>query len=197
MLMSFFNREPLIYKRLRLFSRLSLLLLCLCVFSIKTIAANNQPRFAVVAWSPDGNYIAEGRGLGILILRDALSGEILRNFHGAHGTVNSIGWSPDSSKILAGDDSAEVKVWNINGQILARMASRTSTVFDAQWSPDGTRIAMISASDDLNVWDTSTYRMLYQSRTFAYLTPRPPLQYLERGRKTHLEVPSPCNGEGI
>jgi len=27
--------------------------------------------------------------------------------------------------------------------------------------------------------------------------PRPPLQYLERGRKTHLEVPSPCNGEGI
>ena len=27
--------------------------------------------------------------------------------------------------------------------------------------------------------------------------PRPPLQVLERGRKTHLEVPSPCNGEGI
>ncbi len=37
----------------------------------------------------------------------------------------------------------------------------------------------------------------YRDRTFAYLTPRPPLQYLERGRKTHLEVPSPCNGEGI
>jgi|GEM_PF-3427997 len=37
----------------------------------------------------------------------------------------------------------------------------------------------------------------YYFRTFAYLTPRPPLQYLERGRKTHLEVPSPCNGEGI
>jgi len=38
---------------------------------------------------------------------------------------------------------------------------------------------------------------LIKAKTFAYLTPRPPLQYLERGRKTHLEVPSPCNGEGI
>jgi len=42
-----------------------------------------------------------------------------------------------------------------------------------------------------------TFLRIFKDRTFAYLTSRPPLQVLEKGRKTHLEVPSPCNGEGI
>ncbi len=32
---------------------------------------------------------------------------------------------------------------------------------------------------------------------YDVLIPRPPLQYLGRGRKTHLEVPSPLRREGI
>jgi len=140
-----------------------LALIALVIFAVPTSAQNLQPNYAVVAWSPNGEFIAEGGQNGLLQLRDATTGQVVTTFQGAWGTVNSIDWSPDSTKIVTEDSDPLVKMWDINtGQLITSLQGHIASVYSVAWSPDGTRIASISLEDTLTlrVWNATTYQSL-------------------------------------
>jgi WD40 repeat protein len=148
-------------KRCSQFFVLSLVLILLTV-SI-TSAQNQQPHYAVVAWSPDGRFIAEGGQNGLLRLWDATTGEIIRTFQGASGTVNSIDWSPDSTKIVTGGDDFVVKVWEVvTTHNIASLEGYDASVYSVAWSPNGQYLASVSLVEtwSLWIWDALSYEVV-------------------------------------
>src|SRR5262249_50828533 len=74
-----------------------------------------------VAFSPDGRWLAtaswddrRGRSLGdTLVLWDAANGRKLQSLKGQIEEVESVAFSPDGSRLAAGDHDGTVKVWQL------------------------------------------------------------------------------------
>ena len=65
-----------------------------------------------IAWSPDGRYLAT---VGFAAAADvwlADTGAFLATGPGHTGTVTSIAWSPDSTRVVSGAEDGYVKVWH-------------------------------------------------------------------------------------
>lgn len=78
--------------------------------------------------------------------------------------LSLVQWSPDGSKLLAGEDSGLVIVWDaFTGVELHRFADHHATIFNGgrgRWSPDGTRIATWSADHTARIWDAANGALL-------------------------------------
>jgi len=110
-------------------------------------AQNTQPNYAVVAWSPNGEFIAEGGQNGLLQLRDATTGQVVTTFQGAAGTVNSIDWNADDTKIGIGysDGTVEIVSTRMNQTLSALQLG--IRIFDLEWSPTNENIVAVAFSD--------------------------------------------------
>lgn len=92
-----------------------------------------------VDWSPSGDVLAIGGGVGVWIINRDFKIQGLLN-----GWASSIAWSPDGERLLAQNDRrftlwdtsqlSEIATWETQGPIPA----------DFDWSPDGNLVAMVS-----------------------------------------------------
>ena len=78
------------------------------LWSVEELAS----RVMTVAWSPDGRFVA-GAGLAEDIwLFDAETGAELQFIENQHeDAILRLGWSPDSTRLLAADELGVVKIW--------------------------------------------------------------------------------------
>lgn len=116
-----------------------------------------------VAFSPNGTHIAWGRGgydeklgrfWGDVKLCDALTGQEVHTLQGHAGSVNSVKFSPDGTRILSGSEDGTMRMWDVNAcQFVYIAKANTSRVHSVVFSPDGMLIA--SGADDrtVRVWD--------------------------------------------
>jgi WD40 repeat protein len=107
-----------------------------------------------IAWSL---LLNSKRGQGSLVTG---LGRILYIYRKHTGSVRSVSWSPDGSRIASGSDDKTVQVWEAaNGAHSFTFSGLASTVLSVVWSPDGSRIASGGTSDGtVQVWDTATGR---------------------------------------
>lgn len=85
-----------------------------------------------------------------------------------YGTLYSVQWSPDGSKLLAGEYNGQVIVWDaLSGVELYRFGEHRAKGLEGgrgRWSPDGTRIVTWSANFTARLWDSESGLLL---QTFA------------------------------
>ncbi|NIP27575.1 MAG: protein kinase [Phycisphaerae bacterium] len=76
---------------------------------------------------------------------------------GGTPAVRRVAWSPDSSRIVAGNSDNTAIVWDIPSQTERLvLKGHTGEVMAAAWSPDGATIATGSGDRTIKLWDAHT-----------------------------------------
>jgi WD40 repeat protein len=120
-----------------------------------------------LAFSPDGDLLAAGRGpgglagtpgalVGDIILWDVATGEQLAAPIKAHGSaVRSVAFSPDGKTLTSGGSDGWVTLWEVMTlEQIERLALAPNNIVDVvAISPDGKRLAAAGGDGALVVWD--------------------------------------------
>jgi WD40 repeat protein/serine/threonine protein kinase len=123
-----------------------------------------------VAWSPSfvGQHIASACGNSLLgsehdvQIWDANSGRHILTFTGHGAPVHAVAWSPDGTRIVSGDEYAQVQLWvAAKGSIIGTYSGHKGTISSLSWSLDGTRVASASADTTVQVWSAEDGTLLF------------------------------------
>lgn len=103
----------------------------------------------VMRWSPNDALIALANNSSLTVV-SSTSGQIVRSFSGHTGTILSVVWSPDASRIASGGTDNTIRVWDVNtGTELATFSSR-GMVRAIDWNPLENEIAYVGRGLDPN-----------------------------------------------
>lgn len=109
--------------------------------------------FVILAFSPDGRYIAAPDARGVTIFAvDGDDGFVLPA--GAEGT-RSLAFSPDGKFLAIGESSGQIRIFDIAGRLLARTLSPrvSAAVVSLAYAADGRTLAGGSADGTVTLWD--------------------------------------------
>jgi WD40 repeat protein len=119
-------------------------------------------RISYLAFSPDGNILAEYGGTapgqasdGALRLWEVATGTAIHQFELQRHAVPCVAFSPDGVLLAgAGGDQKIVRLWNVfTGQELPAFAGHAGAVLAVAFGPDGHTLASASADTTLLLWD--------------------------------------------
>ena len=73
------------------------------------------------------------------------------------GTVGSVAWSPDGSRLATADKDGTARIWDAkSGAEIHTLRGHALEVASVSWSPDGSRIATAGWDKTARVWDTKS-----------------------------------------
>jgi len=108
--------------------------------------------------SPDGRTLAITRPDGIVRIVDARTGRELRQLGGGDRDVRVLAFSPDGSRLVAGDFTT-VLVWrNDRAGLPEKYEAHDGRVLSADWSADGSTLATAGEGGTVILWDTTGRR---------------------------------------
>lgn len=94
--------------------------------------------------SPDGKFCAV-RNENAVEISDMNTDQV-RTFEGHEERVNSISWSPDSSRLASASDDNTVRVWDVlSGECIHVLNMEAGPMVETAWSPDGEYLAIAEA----------------------------------------------------
>lgn len=130
------------------------------------LRAGGGPGCSPLAFAGNARIMASGRTDGVVTLRDARTGQTIRNVH-AHGKpVTRIQFFPDGRMATASLDG-EIAFWSTgDAHEIARYRAHRDAVHSLALSPDGKLLASGSGENDpaIRIWVTDTGRL---SKTLA------------------------------
>ncbi len=113
----------------------------------------------IVAWSPDGQYVAAGYRNNELYVWDTANWSPVLQSNQHQNAIHALTFSPDSQYLVTSDHDGQIIIWNtstweISGYLgtVGEHDEITSLVF----SPDGTLIASGDNTPTIQVWDFAT-----------------------------------------
>ncbi len=124
---------------------------------------NGKPGRAAVYFS---EAYKRGKNTAGLKLMMAETVRLLENskaytLEGHQSGVNFAVFSPDASKIVSGDDSFVVKVWETStGRLIKTITDHTDEVLGVAFSPDGKFFATTGRDKTIKFWDSSSYQLI-------------------------------------
>lgn len=121
----------------------------------------NERRFEATAFSPDGQRFARSachsyrhNGQRTICIQSAESETDLLTLFDV-GQVTAISFSPDGSRLIAGNQEGEVRVWDAHkGEAQLRLCGHSNGVNAVAMSPDGRRILSGGADQTVKLWNT-------------------------------------------
>jgi len=121
----------------------------------RTSLEANRAIIHAVAISPDGTFIATGTAGGrvtIARLKGSEAGQI-QNYESHLGSVLSLAWSPDSTKLASGGSDKMVRVLSLATASITSTLSHASAVNGLAWEPvSGERLATAASDGTLRIW---------------------------------------------
>ncbi|KAF3908237.1 hypothetical protein AA313_de0204058 [Arthrobotrys entomopaga] len=107
------------------------------------------------AFSPDGRFIASGRGNKIKILNVA-TGDV-RTFSSHADYIACVAFSPDGRFIASGSIDGNIKLWDLTyNDSQHPYTSQSAGVSTIAFSPDNNLIASGSDDSSIRIWDVTT-----------------------------------------
>ncbi len=114
-------------------------------------------KFADVAFSPRGEFLASATSNGPLQLWDARTGQVLRTFTGHRDGVSCVTFSPDGKHLVSGSRDRTIKIWEVQtAQEVRTLSGHADFVSCVAFSPDGQRLASASKDKTVRLWDVRT-----------------------------------------
>jgi len=116
-------------------------------------------------YSPDGHWL--------LLAQIAASGspdpvvvrlsehKFVASLAGHGGTVMSMAFSRDSSKVVTACEDGKVRIWSVAGwKLIETLSGHEGPVHWAEFSPDGQWVASAGEDDTVRIWSVSTGRLV-------------------------------------
>jgi dipeptidyl aminopeptidase/acylaminoacyl peptidase len=127
-------------------------------------ASGTDGPVAAVAVSPDGSRLAVARFAAVEI-RDTASMKVVRRLTDFPGKVNSVEFSTDGQRIIAGSGIAglygQASIWTIaDGKRVAMFEGHRDTMYDAILNRDQSVLATASYDKKIILWDVATGKEL-------------------------------------
>jgi WD40 repeat protein len=131
---------------------------------------------AEVAFSPDGRLLASTGDGGTVLLRDPLTGALVRTLGGGAPVV-SFAFSPNG-RFLAGASGRVVHLWDVStGDLVLTYGQHEVSVGCVAFSPDGELLASGDAGGSVHLWarkkGTTLHRLEEHTRTVTQVAFRP------------------------
>eukprot|EP01100_Stratorugosa_tubuloviscum_P009626 TRINITY_DN402_c2_g1_i1.p1 TRINITY_DN402_c2_g1~~TRINITY_DN402_c2_g1_i1.p1 ORF type:complete len:496 (-),score=223.21 TRINITY_DN402_c2_g1_i1:156-1643(-) len=113
----------------------------------------HQQPVNIVAFSPDGLFIASASFDKSIKLWNGINGTFIATFRGHVGAVYQIAWSADSRLLVSGSKDSTMKLWDMKTRRLkSDLPGHADEVFSVDWSPDGERVASGSKDRIVKIW---------------------------------------------
>jgi len=97
---------------------------------------------AVMAWSPDGRFLATGSWDKSICIWDVATGAIVHRLVGHADLLTCVAWSPDGRFLASTAKSSPMFLWDVmTGQIIKKVNERLASITSIAWSPDGAFLA--------------------------------------------------------
>jgi WD40 repeat protein len=114
-----------------------------------------------IAFAPDGSIVTIARNDGVVELRNADTGALLRELSGHLAGVDSMDFSADGTLLATGAFDGDIRIWDMaTGETLAILSGAGDTVRGVAWSPDASLIVAGSVDGYLRLYDVVEERLL-------------------------------------
>lgn len=127
--------------------------------------------FMAVSWSPHGKYVALGSSTSVIEVSVVPSQQVIATWTEHGGLLQTLAWSPDSTRIATASSSL-ITIWKATtGQKLLEYSNHHATVYSLSWSPDGARIASAAGDGTVQIWDavSGATQMIYSKHQGGYI----------------------------
>jgi WD40 repeat protein/tRNA A-37 threonylcarbamoyl transferase component Bud32 len=95
-----------------------------------------------VAWAPNGEHLAVGRGDRRLEVREAASGRLKRLLGEQNGAILCLAWSPTSRRIATGSLENTIAIWDIREERpVLELGGQAGPVVSLDWGRQGNLLA--------------------------------------------------------
>ncbi len=116
-------------------------------------AAHRGPAQAV-AFSPDGTRLVTGGHDNLVMLWDAVTGDLIHPFVGHEAQITFVAFAPDQSTLFSGSYDRSVNVWDLaNFKLRGPLKGHAAAVIAAAVAPDGRSVVTGSLDRTVGIWD--------------------------------------------
>ncbi|MFM6225922.1 MAG: AAA-like domain-containing protein [Dolichospermum sp.] len=105
-----------------------------------------------MVFSPDAKLLATGMRNNTIRLWD-LKGNLITEFKGHKGGVNSVSFSPNGQFIVSGSDDNTIRFWDLKGNLIKEFKGHQQSVKSVIFSPNGQLIASGANDNTVRLWD--------------------------------------------
>jgi WD40 repeat protein len=147
-------------------------------------------------FSPDGKTIVTGHVNAAVQQYDVATGELLREFNGHTGLVNSVDFSADGTLLATAGEDGAVKLWDVpTGTNIATLHGHTAEVYWVAISPDGRYILSASLDGTTRVWNYNDVidegdaaRLLRETNEIVTIAYSPDGRYIATGANNQIRL---------
>ncbi|WP_371663612.1 hypothetical protein [Streptomyces sp. NBC_00280] len=115
-----------------------------------------------VAWSPDDSMVVTGSKDGGVRVRNAVSGELIAEFHhardamgGGPGWVRSVDWSADGELIASVSTDQTLRLWSWRTKDEMRIVPLDDRPWSVRFSSSGRQVFVAGHDGRVRVWDVA------------------------------------------
>lgn len=115
-----------------------------------------------VVVSPDGTIVASGNYGGVIHLRNAATGRLLKTLEGADQTVHGLTFSSDGKRLVSCGGNHKLHVWDLTaGTLQLTIAGHTDATNGVQYSPDEKLLLSYSRDRSARIWNAEDGQALH------------------------------------